>query len=114
MDLTIEQWFGVFLIVVLGPIVGAMPPLFRNKTAWAIVQGCICVGISRFFFFSMDSPFVGTLWDMAALMGLVVGSALRGRSAHPWSIAMGYLLHNPMSAGVAILLGGVALTLFRQ
>jgi hypothetical protein len=114
LELTVEQWFGVFLIVVLCPIVGAMPPLLRNKSAWAIVQGLICVGISRAFFFSSDLPFEGSLWDMAAMMALVVGCVLRGRGVHPFSIAVGYVLHNPMSAGIAILLGGVALTFFRK
>jgi hypothetical protein len=114
MELTVEQWFGVFLIGVLCPIVGAMPPLLRNKSAWAIVQGLICVSISRFFFFDPNLPFEGTLWDMAAMMALVVGCVLRGRSVHPWTIAIGYLLHNPMTAGIAILLGSVAMTLFRQ
>ncbi len=114
MELTVEQWFGVFLIVVLCPIVGAMPPLLRNKSAWAIVQGLICVGISRVFFFSNDLPFEGSLWDMAAMMALVVGCVIRGRAVHPWTIAIGYLLHNPMTAGIAILLGSVAMTFFRQ
>lgn len=118
MDLTVEQpapeWFGIVWIVMLCPIVGAMPPLLRNKSAWAIVQGLLCVGMSRFIFFSMDLPFEGTLWDMAALIGLVVGGAIKGRSLHPWSIATGYLLHNPASAGLAILLGGISLTFFRR
>lgn len=118
MDLTVEQpapeWFGIVWIVMLCPIVGAMPPLLRNKSAWAIVQGLVCVGMSRFIFFSMDLPFEGTLWDMAALIGLVVGGAIKGRSLHPWSIATGYLLHNPASAGLAILLGGISLTFFRR
>jgi hypothetical protein len=114
MDLTVERWVGVFLIIVLCPIVGAMPPLLRNKSAWAIVQGVICVGISRMFFFSAESPFEGTLWDMVAMMALVVGCMIRGRAVNPWSIVVGYLLHNPMSAGIAILLGGVSLTFFRQ
>ena len=118
MDLTVEQpapeWFGIVWILVLCPIVGAMPPLLRHKSAWAIVQGLVCVGMSRFIFFSMESPFDGTLWDMAALIGLVVGGAIKGRSLHPWSIATGYLLHNPASAGLAILLGGISLTFFRR
>ena len=119
MDLTVEQpiaqWFGIVWIGVLCPIVGAMPPLLRNKSsAWAIIQGLVCVGVSRWLFFSMESPFDGTVWDMAALIGLVVGVALKGRTLQPWSIATGYLLHNPASAALAILLGGISLTFFRR
>ena len=118
MDLTVEQpapeWFGIVWIVVLCPIVGALPPLARNKGAWAIVQGLVCVGLSRWLFFSTESPFDGTLWDMAALIGLVVGGAIKGRTLHPSSIATGYLLHNPASAGLAMLLGGISLTFFRR
>jgi pyruvate, water dikinase len=44
----------------------------------------------------------------------VVGCVIRGRAVHPWTIAIGYLLHNPMTAGIAILLGSVAMTFFRQ
>ncbi len=118
MDLTVEQpapeWFGIVWIMVLCPIVGAMPPLLHNKSAWAIVQGLVCVGLSRWLFFSMESPFDGTLWDMAALIGLVVGGAIKGRNLNPWSIATGYLLHNPVSTGIAMLLGGISLTFFRR
>ena len=119
MDLTVEQpalqWIGIVWIGVLCPIVGAMPPLLRHKSsAWAITQGCVCVGMSRWLFFSMESPFDGTVWDMAALIGLVVGGALKGRKLHPWSIATGYLLHNPASAALAMLLGGISLTFFRR
>ena len=118
MELILEQpvpeWFGIIWIGVMCPIVGAMPPLLRNKSAWAIVQGLVCVGLSRFLFFSMASPFDGTPWDMAALIGLVVGGAIKGRSLHPSSIATGYLLHNPASAGLAMLLGGISITFFRR
>ena len=118
MELILEQpapeWFGIVWIVVMCPIVGALPPLLRHKSAWAIVQGLVCVGLSRWLFFSIESPFDGTLWDMAALIGLVVGGAIKGQNLHPWSIATGYLLHNPVSAGIAMLLGGISLTFFRR
>ncbi len=118
MELILEQpapeWFGIVWILVMCPIVGAMPPLLRNKSAWAIVQGLVCVGLSRWLFFSMGSPFDGSPWDMAAMIGLVVGATIKGRSLHPSSIATGYVLHNPASAGLAMLLGGISLTFFRR
>jgi hypothetical protein len=119
--MTIEQIFGGLLILTIGPIVGTIKPLWRDKTSWAIAQGLLCVGVSKFLFsYLFQAQFLATgssewtiAWDMIALMGLVLARSFRGDRVDLWSIGGGYGLHDPISAGLAALLSGAGVICFR-
>ena len=119
--MTIEQILGGLLILTIGPIVGTIKPLWRDKTSWAIAQGLLCVGVSKFLFsYLLHAHFLATgssewamAWDMIALMGLVLARSFRGDRVDLWSIGGGYGLHDPISAGLAALLSGAGVICFR-
>ncbi len=119
--MTIEQILGGLFILMIGPIVGTIKPLWRDKTSWAIAQGILCVGVSKFLFsYLFQAQFLATgssewamAWDMIALMGLVLARSLRGDRVDLWSIAAGYGLHDPISAGLVALLSGAGVICFR-
>ena len=119
--MTIEQILGGLFILMIGPIVGTIKPLWRDKTSWAIAQGMLCVGVSKFLFsYLFHAQFLATgssewtiAWDMIALMGLVLARSLRGDRVDLWSIGGGYGLHDPISAGLAALLSGAGVICFR-
>ena len=119
--MTIEQIFGGLLILTIGPIVGTIKPLWRDKTSWAIAQGLLCVGVSKLLFsYLFHDQFLATgssewaiAWDMIALMGLVLARSFRGDRVDLWSIGAGYGLHDPISAGLAALLSGAGVICFR-
>ena len=119
--MTIEQIFGGLLILMIGPIVGTIKPLWRDKTSWAIAQGILCVGVSKFLFSHLfHAQFLATgssewtiAWDMISLMGLVLTRSFWGDRVDLWSIGAGYGLHDPISAGLAALLSGAGVICFR-
>jgi hypothetical protein len=119
--MTIEQIFGGLLILAIGPIVGTIKPLWRDKTSWAIAQGLLCVGVSKLLFSHLfHDQFLATgssewaiAWDMIALMGLVLARSRRDNRVDLWGIAAGYGLHDPVSAGLAALLSGAGVICFR-
>ncbi|MCY7407397.1 MAG: hypothetical protein LH631_08475 [Alkalinema sp. CAN_BIN05] len=119
--MTIEQIFSGLLILTIGPIVGTIKPLWRDKTSLAIAQGLLCVGVSKLLFSYLLHPqFLATgssewtiAWDMIALMGLVLARSFRGDRVDLWSIGAGYGLHDPISAGLAALLSGTGVICFR-
>ena len=119
--MTIEQILGGLFILTIGPIVGTIKPLWRDKTSWAIAQGMLCVGVSKFLFsYLLHAQFLATgnsewaiAWDMIALMGLVLARSSRGDRVDLWSIGAGYGLHDPISAGLAALLSGAGVICFR-
>lgn len=119
--MTIEQIFGGLLILTIGPIVGTIKPLWRDKTSWAVAQGLLCVGVSKFLFsylfheqfLATGSSEWATAWDMIALMGLVLARSRGDNRVDLWSIAAGYALHDPASAGLAALLSGTGVICFR-
>lgn len=118
--MTTEQIFSGLLILTIGPIVGTIKPLWRDKTSWAIAQGLLCVGASKLLFsYLFHAQFVAAgssewaiAWDMIALMGLVLARSREGR-VDLWSIAAGYGVHDPISAGLAALLSGAGVICFR-
>ena len=119
--MTIEQILGGLFILTIGPIVGTIKPLWRDKTSWAIAQGMLCVGVSKFLFsYLFHAQFLTTgssewaiAWDMIALMGLVLARSLRGDRVDLWSIGGGYGLHDPISAGLVALLSSAGVICFR-
>jgi hypothetical protein len=119
--MTIEQIFGGLLILTIGPIVGTIKPLWRDKTSWAIAQGLLCVGVSKFLFsYLLHDQFLATgssewatAWNMIALMGLVLARSRGNNKVDLWSIAAGYGLHDPASAGLVALLSGAGVIFFR-
>jgi len=119
--MTIEQILGGLFILTIGPIVGTIKPLWRDKTSWAIAQGLLCVGVSKFLFsYLLHAQFLATgssewamAWDMIALMGLVLARSRRDNRVDLWSIAAGYGLHDPASAGLVALLSGAGVIFFR-
>ena len=132
MDLTIDVWLGIWVGVGC-PILGAIPPLMNARKRqvriiWTIAQAVLAVGVTRALslpwgdgqeavnaeLLHPDFWLRGTVWELGALMGVVLGGALRGRPLQPWLVAVGYGLHNPISAGLVGLFWGVAVTLFRR
>ncbi len=119
--MTIEQILGGLFILMIGPIVGTIKPLWRDKTSWAVAQGLLCVGVSKFLFsYLLYAQFLATgssewvmAWDMIGLMGLVLARSFRGDRVDLWSIGGGYGLHDPISAGLAALLSGAGVICFR-
>lgn len=119
--MTTEQILGGLLILTIGPIVGTIKPLWRDKTSWAIAQGLLCVGVSKLLFsYLFYDQFLATgssvwvmTWDMIALMGLVLARSRGDRRVDLWSIAAGYGLHDPVSAGLAALLSSAGVICFR-
>lgn len=119
--MTIEQILGGLFILTIGPIMGTIKPLWQDKTSWAIAQGFVCVGVSKFLFsYLLYSQFLATgssewaiAWDMIALMGLVLARSVRGDRIDLWSLGAGYGLHDPISAGLVVLFSGVGVICFR-
>jgi hypothetical protein len=110
--MTIEQLLGALLVLTVCPLMGALKPqwlkfLWQQETLWAIIQGIAAVGLARLFFTGASE------WHLVALMGLVVGTSFKKDRVSLWSIFAGFGLHDPVSAGIALLLSGVGVMCFR-
>jgi pyruvate,water dikinase len=139
--MSLMQVWGVFLILVLGSVLGALPLIewivrgltgkrlsklgtgnvsvsaafyHGGRTAGILAvlseagKGLAAVMLARQFF----PP--GSLWDVVALMALVMGRYWGGRGAGTTNVVWGFVLHDPVAAGLIALIGGIGFTLLRD
>ncbi len=139
--MTIAQLWGAFLIFVFCPILGALP-LIRwltlrltgqdlkrlgtgnisvsaafyhgGKVAGipAVIseagKGIIAVLLARSFF--PEDP----TWEIVALIALVMGRYWGGKGAGTTNVMWGILVHDPISAGLILLISGISFTILRN
>lgn len=139
--MSLMQVWGVFLIFVLCPVLGALPLIewivqgltgkrlsklgtgnvsvsaafYHGGRAAGILavlseaaKGIAAVLLARQFF-----P-AGSLWEVVALMALVMGRYWGGRGAGTTNVVWGFLLHDPVAAGLVALIGGIGFTVLRD
>lgn len=128
--LTIEQSWGVLLLLVLAPALGALPlgewagqavrgilPAARQASQrdllWLVMlvealQGLGVVGLARQFFLA------GSVWELVGLAALGLGRYWAGRRAAATSAISGACLHDPAAALLTGFLALVSFTLVRD
>lgn len=139
--MTITQLWGAFLIFVLCPILGALPLIHwltssltgqnlkrlgtgnvsvsaafyhGGKLAgiFAVLseagKGIAAVLLARSFF--PDDP----VWELVALIAVVIGRYWGGKGAGSTNVVWGIVVHDPISAGLIFLIGGISFTILRD
>jgi pyruvate,water dikinase len=71
-------------------------------------KGIAAVLLARAFF--PDQP----VWELIALIALVMGRYWLGRGAGTTNVVWGIIVHDPITAGLVLVLGGTSFTLFRN
>lgn len=139
--LTLAQVGGVFLIFVLGPIIGALP-----LTAWVVEAvsrkdlkqlGTGNIGISAAFYHGGTTAGVlsvlaeisksivvvllarsffpaGSTWEIIALIALIMGRYWGGRGGGATNAFWGLMIHDWVATAIAVFLSGISFTIFRQ
>lgn len=72
------------------------------------LKGLAAVWVTRFFF--PNDP----VWELLALMALVMGRYWMGKGAGTTNVVWGYGLHDPLVAAFTFLIGGIGFTIFRE
>jgi pyruvate,water dikinase len=72
------------------------------------LKGILAVLLARFFF-----P-TNAVWEIVALIALVMGRYWFSRGAGTTNVVWGYIVHDPVIAGLVCLIGGVGFTLVRD
>jgi pyruvate,water dikinase len=72
------------------------------------LKGIAAVLVARAFF-----P-AGSGWEMVALIALVMGRYWFGRGAGTTNVVWGYVVHDPIAAGLVFLIGGIGFTILRE
>jgi pyruvate,water dikinase len=72
------------------------------------LKGIAAVLIARAFF-----P-TGSGWEMIALIALLMGRYWFGRGAGTTNVVWGYVVHDPIAAGLVFLIGGIGFTILRE
>ncbi|EKQ69417.1 phosphoenolpyruvate synthase/pyruvate phosphate dikinase [Leptolyngbyaceae cyanobacterium JSC-12] len=72
------------------------------------LKGIATVLIARSFFPS------GSAWEIVALIALVMGRYWFARGAGTTNVVWGYLVHDPVAAGLVLLIGGISFTILRE
>jgi pyruvate,water dikinase len=127
-----NQLLGVGLIFILCPLMGAfLGPSERSmqrqstgrsrqartwakvnwsqrRWEWEMIQGVLAVGIAKLLF--PHNP----EWDMIALMGVATGRFWQHRPGGILMMLAGYILHNPLSGVVVLILGAIGSIIFRE
>ncbi|WP_416673170.1 glycerol-3-phosphate acyltransferase [Egbenema bharatensis] len=139
--MTLTQVLGVLLIFILCPLLGGLPLIqwitygftrqrlskvgtgnvsvsaafYHGGTIVGVlavlseaVKGIAAVLLARYFF-----PFDPT-WEVVALIALVLGRYWIGRGAGTTNVVWGYMVHDWITSGLVLLIGGVSFTLFRE
>lgn len=70
-------------------------------------KGIAAVLLARAFF---SDP----VWELVALMSLVMGRYWMGKSAGTTNVVWGIIVHDPIAAGLIFLIGGISFTIFRD
>ncbi|GAB4379523.1 MAG: glycerol-3-phosphate acyltransferase [Elainellaceae cyanobacterium] len=139
--MTPTQIWGVLLIFILCPLLGGLPLI--DWISYAATHqrlsrvGTGNVGVSAAFYHG--GPLVGTLavfsealkgiaavllarsffptqsaWEIIALIALVMGRYWMGRGAGTTNVVWGYVVHDWVTAGLVLLIGGIGFTLLRE
>jgi pyruvate, water dikinase len=130
--MTLLQVGGFSLVLILCPLLGALP--LAEWTVYAIagkqatrssissdkgwlsslinlsieaLTGIGAVFLARIFFSS------GSPWELIALVGLVMGRYWSGRGGGIFAVLTGVACHDPISLGLISLIGGIGLVLVR-
>ncbi|PSB05394.1 pyruvate phosphate dikinase PEP/pyruvate-binding protein, partial [filamentous cyanobacterium CCP2] len=139
--MTITQVLGVLLIFILCPLLGGLPlihwitfGLTRQRLSKVgtgnvsvsaafyhggrivgilavlseALKGIAAVLLARYFF-----PADPT-WEVVALIALVLGRYWIGRGAGTTNVVWGYVVHDVITAGLVLLIGGISFTIFRE
>ncbi len=72
------------------------------------LKGIFAILLTRLFF----PP--GSVWELMALIGVVIGRYWGGKGAGVTNVVWGLLLHDPMGTGVMIILSAISFTLWRD
>ncbi len=136
----LEIW-GALFIVLACPILGGLPLI--DGLFWlakgrklsqlgtgnvgvsaafyhgGIVLGCLAVlseagkGILAVWVTRQCFP-TDAAWELVALMALVMGRYWMGKGAGTTNVVWGYVLHDPVVAGLTFVIGGIGFTIFRE
>lgn len=139
--MTIAQIWGALLIFIFCPILGALPLIHwltlkltgqnlkrlgtgnisvsaafyhGGKVAGLLAvlseagKGIVTVLLARSFF--PDDP----VWELIALMALVIGRYWGGRGAGATNVTWGMVVHDPITAALVLLIGGISFTILRD
>ncbi|MDG2617307.1 glycerol-3-phosphate acyltransferase [Thermoleptolyngbya sichuanensis XZ-Cy5] len=139
--MSLMQVWGVFLIFVLCPVLGALPLIewiVRGLTGKRLSKlGTGNVSVSAAFYHGGRAAGIlavlseaakgiaavllarqffpaESLWEVVALMALVMGRYWGGRGAGTTNVVWGFLLHDPVAAGLVALIGGIGFTVLRD
>ncbi len=132
---------GALFIVLVCPILGGLPlidGLFRVAKGRKLSQlGTGNVGVSAAFYHGgivlgslavLSEALKGIVavwvtrqcfptdpaWELVALMALVMGRYWMGKGAGTTNVVWGYVLHDPVVAGLTFVIGGIGFTIFRE
>lgn len=72
------------------------------------LKGIAAVFLARCFF-----P-AGSAWEIAALIGLVMGRYWFAKGAGTTNVVWGFVVHDPVVSGLVFLIGGIGFTLVRE
>lgn len=141
MTFTLTQVWGTLLIFILCPLLGGLPLInwityaftrqrlsqvgtgnisvsaafYHGGTIVGILavlseafKGIAAVLLARYFFPS-DSA-----WEVIALIALVLGRYWIARGAGTTNVVWGFVVHDLVTSGLVLLIGGVSFTLFRE
>jgi len=139
--MTLTQLGGAFLIFILGPLFGALPLIHwltlsltgqnlkrlgtgNVSVSAAFYHGGKVVGILAVLseagkgiavvllarsFFPNDPA-----WELVALIALVIGRYWGGKGAGTTNVMWGILVHDPIAAGLILLISGISFTILRD
>lgn len=139
--MTLTQLWGALLIFVVCPILGALPLIhwltsfltgknlkklgtgnvsvsaaFYHGGKFAGIlavlseaaKGIVAVLLARSFF--PDDP----VWEIVALIAVVIGRYWGAKGAGTTNVAWGMAVHDPIAAGLILLIGGISFTILRD
>ncbi len=136
----LELW-GVLVIVIICPLLGALPLIAWITQALTGRQlaevGTGNVGVSAAFYHGGTLVGIlavlseaakgivavliarayfpdGSAWELVALIALVMGRYLIGRGAGTTNVVWGFIVHDPLAAGFILLVTGASFTILRD
>ncbi|MGI0483455.1 glycerol-3-phosphate acyltransferase [Geminocystis sp. CENA526] len=139
--MTLTQVWGALIILVISPIIGAIPLIdwftyaVSGKELTKLGTGNISVsaafyhggklagilavlseagkGVAVVLLARIFFPF-GSTWEIIAIIALVLGRFYGGKGAGATNVTWGIVTHNPLASVLIALLGGVNFTIWRE